>query len=170
MILRNTNSETKIYDTIQTIPSNSTIEANTNSTTTSKDNHTLRISEKDQKAYLPYIYTDIQKIYENAKAEFGSPQEVIQKLYILPLEKFKHPTISRFKEAFELITKKDNGSIIKALDLGIELMFKYDLNPIIISACKNLDELDIYLDCLDKNELYDFKCFDIIFEINPSLK
>ena len=48
-------------------------------------------------------------------------------------------------------------------------MFKYELNPIIICACRNLDELDIYLDCLEENELYDFKCFDINFEIMPKI-
>ena len=47
-------------------------------------------------------------------------------------------------------------------------MFNYDLNPIIIAACRNLDELDIYLDCLLTNQLYDFKCFQIIFEVNPT--
>ena len=48
-------------------------------------------------------------------------------------------------------------------------MFKYELNPIIITACRNLDELDIYLDCLDKNELFDFHCFDIKFEVAPKI-
>ena len=47
------------------------------------------------------------------------------------------------------------------MDLGFELMFKYKLNPIIIAACRNLEELDIYLDCLEENELFDFKCFEI---------
>ena len=49
----------------------------------------------------------------------------------------------------------------------MELMFKYNLNPIIIAGCRNLDELDIYLDCLDENELNDFKCFEIKFEVMP---
>ena len=66
--------------------------------------------------------------------------------------------------------KKENQPISKALDLGLELMFKHELNPIIISACRNLDELDIYLDCLDKNELFDFNCFNIKFEVTPNIK
>ena len=49
-------------------------------------------------------------------------------------------------------------------------MFKYDLNPIIIAACRNLDELDIYLDCLEEDEVNKFKCFDIRFEISPKVK
>ena len=48
-------------------------------------------------------------------------------------------------------------------------MFKYNLNPIIIAACRNLEELDIYLDCLDENELFDFNCFKIRFEVAPKL-
>ena len=76
---------------------------------------------------------------------------------------------ARFREAFNLIRYKEKGSIFSALDLGLELMFKYNLNPIIIAACRNLDELDIYLDCLDENELSDFKCFEVRFEVNPNL-
>ena len=48
-------------------------------------------------------------------------------------------------------------------------MFNYKLNPIIIAACRNLDELDIYLDCLETNQLYDFKCFEIKFEVLPTI-
>ena len=68
-----------------------------------------------------------------------------------------------------MIREKEKGSITKALDLGLELMFKYELNPIVIAACRNLDELDIYLDCLEENELYDFTCFEIKFEVMPQL-
>ena len=48
-------------------------------------------------------------------------------------------------------------------------MFHYDLNPIVIAACRNLDELDIYLDCLQENELSDFDCFEIKFELAPKV-
>lgn len=58
---------------------------------------------------------------------------------------------------------------MKALDLGLELMFNYDLNPIVISACRNLDELDIYLDCLEENQLSSFDCFEIKFEVAPQV-
>ena len=87
----------------------------------------------------------------------------------MPLNKFENFSIARFREAFNLIRHKEKGSIFSALDLALELMFKYNLNPIIIAACRNLDELDIYLDCLDENELYDFKCFEIRFEVNTNI-
>ena len=128
------------------------------------DNNVLIISEKKQKAYLSYKYKEVEKIYKNSNNEYNSIIEVIQDLYVLPLKKFKNSLIARFREAFNLIVHKENGSVIRALDLALELMFKYNLNPIIIAACRNLDELDMYLDCLDENELFDFKCFQIRFE------
>ena len=133
------------------------------------DNNILVISEKEQKAYLPYKYTEVKKIYENPNYNYNSIMEVIQDLYIVPLNKFGNFSIARFREAFNLIRHKEKGSIFSALDLALELMFKYNLNPIIIAACRNLDELDIYLDCLDENELYDFKCFEIRFEVNTNI-
>ena len=41
--------------------------------------------------------------------------------------------------------------------------------PAIITACKSLNELDIYLDCLQENELSDFDCFEIKFELAPKV-
>lgn len=134
-----------------------------------QDNNILTISEKKQLAYLPYKSSDIEKIYKNANGKYSSYQDVIENLYIVPLSKFKNSSISRFRESFNLIRNKENGSIIKALDLGLELMFKYNLNPIIIAACRNLDELDIYLDCLYSKELFDFNCFEIKFEVAPKV-
>lgn len=133
------------------------------------DNNTLIISEKEQKAYLPFFYSEVKKIYENSMKQYQTLQDVINDLYILPLSNFKNSAIARFRESFHLIRKKEKGSITKALDLGLELMFKYELNPIVIAACRNLDELDIYLDCLEENELYDFTCFEIKFEVMPQL-
>ncbi len=133
------------------------------------DNNTLIISEKDQKAYLPFFYSDIKSIYESDKSSYQTLQDVVNHLYVLPLNKFKNSTLARFREGFYFIREKEKGSITKALDLGLELMFQYELNPIIIAACRNLDELDIYLDCLEENELYDFTCFEIKFEILPQL-
>lgn len=148
----------------------STTVINTNIELTHEDNNLLLISEKLQKAYLPYYYEDVKKVFLESKDKYKVMQDVVNSLYILPLDKFKNSSISRFREAFYLMRKKENQPISKALDLGLELMFKHELNPIIISACRNLDELDIYLDCLDKNELFDFNCFNIKFEVTPNIK
>ena len=133
------------------------------------DRNILLVSEKDQKAYLPYFMSDIEKIYKNSNKKYSSYQDVIESLYIVPLNRFKNASISRFRETLNLVLHKENLSIIKALDLALELMFQYKLNPIIIAACRNLDELDLYLDCLEEDELFDFDCFEIRFEVAPEI-
>ncbi len=132
------------------------------------DYNVLTVSEKDQKAYLPFFYSEIKKIYQNSN-DYATLQDVVNNLYIVPLDRFKNSAIARFKESFDLMRNKEKSSITKALDLALELMFKYELNPIVIAACRNLDELDIYLDCLEENELQDFSCFEIKFEVMPKL-
>lgn len=133
------------------------------------DNNTLIISEKDQFAYLPFFYEDIKNIYKNEKSSYPTLQDVVNQNYIISLNKFKNSTFSRFREAFQLMRKKEKASIPKSLDLGLEMMFRYELNPIVISACRNLDELDIYLNCLDEKDTYDFPCFQIRYEITPQV-
>lgn len=131
------------------------------------DNNVLIISEKEQKAYLPFFYSEVKNIFQNSNNQYQTLQNVVDDLYIVSLDKFKNSAIARFREGFHLIRNKEKGSITKALDLGLELMFNYSLNPIVVAACRNLDELDIYLDCLEENELYDFNCFEIKFEVMP---
>ena len=133
------------------------------------DNDTLLVSEKDQKAYLPYKYSDIERIYNENKNKYSSCEDVINKEYILPLNRFRHSISSRFRETINLVLNKEKQSFFKALDLAFELMLQYKLNPIIIAACKNLEELDIYLDCLEEDELFDFRCFNIKFEVTPKV-
>lgn len=133
------------------------------------DNNILIVSEKEQKAYLPFFYSEVRDIYLNSDNTYSTLQDVVNDLYVVPLSRFRNSAFARFRESFRLIRDKNKGSITKALDLGIELMFKYELNPIVIAACRNLDELDIYLDCLEENELYDFTCFKIKFEVMPQL-
>lgn len=131
------------------------------------DNNILIISEKEQRAYLPFFYSEVKNIFQNSNNQYQTMQDVVDDLYIVSLDKFKNSAIARFREAFHLIRNKEKASITKALDLGLELMFNYSLNPIVVAACRNLDELDIYLDCLEENELYDFNCFEIKFEVMP---
>ena len=84
------------------------------------------------------------------------------------MDKYKNAALARFKEAYNLMRKKENASITSSLDLALELTFNNLLNPAIITACKNLDELDIYLDNLSSNELDKFKIFDIKYEMLPT--
>lgn len=131
------------------------------------DNNTLLISEKKDAVILPYKYEDIKRLLDTKK--YSNEDEIIEKLYTIPLSEFKNSAISRFSEGYNLILKKENGSFSEALDLGLELMFKSNLHPAIIRACKNLKELDFLLDCLDQNRLSDFSLFKIKFEMCPSI-
>ena len=131
--------------------------------------NTLTISETNKTVTLPYKMADLKALLRDNPDKYNSLSDVISDKYTIPISEYKFAALSRFREAFYLIRKKDNGSISKALDLAFELMFKYELNPVIISACRNLDELDIYLDCLDSNETSYFPCFEIKFEITPKI-
>ena len=130
------------------------------------DNDTLLISQKQNKVFLPYTVSELkEKLYKNKK--YNNIQEIINNEYIIPFDRYKNSIISRFKEAYNLMRKKEKASITDSLDLALELSFNSLLNPAIITACKNLDELDIYLDCLSSNELDKFNIFKIKYEILP---
>ena len=132
-----------------------------------EDNHTLIISEEDGKVYLPYTKDDIKnEVVQNKGAKIS---EVIENNYIFPLDKYKNSIRARFREGYNLMYKKEGKSKRSAILLGIELMFETNLHPAIISACKTLEELDIYLDCLEDNELEKFSCFKIIYKSLPTL-
>lgn len=135
-----------------------------------RDNNTLIISEDDDHIVLPYKLSDAEKEFKNSKKKYFSVEDYIENEYILPMSAFRNPITSRFREAFQLMKKKENGNFKEAIDLGFELMFQFDLNPAIIAACKNLEELDIYLDCLDDNEVDKFDCFNIEYRTPPSTK
>lgn len=129
--------------------------------------NTLIISETKGKIFLPYTNVTLNNILINEPEKYSNIEDVIEKEYTLPYDSFKSPAVARFRESFKLIRKKEQGSIKEAFDLGMELLFNYNLHPAIISACKNIDELDIYLDYLENNETDKFDCFKIVFDIAP---
>lgn len=132
-----------------------------------EDNKTLIISEEDGKVYLPYTKAEIKnEILEHKGTKIS---DLIEEKYICPLDKYKNAIRARFREGYNLMYKKEGKSRRSAILLGIELMFETNLHPAIISACRNLEELDIYLDCLEDNELEKFSCFKIIYKSLPML-
>ena len=132
-----------------------------------EDNKTLIISEEDGKVYLPYTKAEIKnEILEHKGTKIS---DLIEEKYICSLDKYKNAIRARFREGYNLMYKKEGKSRRSAVLLGIELMFETNLHPAIISACKNLEELDIYLDCLEDNELEKFSCFKIIYKSLPML-
>lgn len=126
--------------------------------------NTLVISETQKKVILPYNINKVEDIMQKNK-RYHSVEEVVSKLYTKPISYYKFSSISRFKEAYKLVKEKEKGSTFKALSLAFELLGNYSLHPAIITACKSLDELDIYLACLEENDLDDFKFFDIKYEV-----
>ena len=141
---------------------------NTSEEKTYEDN-TLVISEITGKVILPYDYNALKNKLDNPNNKYSSLDDIINEKYTLPISLFKNPFISRFRESYKLMRNKEKTSIKEAFDLGFELMFNYNLHPAIITACKNLDELDIYLDYLENNETTKFNCFKIKFEIAPTV-
>ena len=131
--------------------------------------NTLIISELQQKVFLPFTINNVKEILLSNRNEYTSIQNVIDKLYTRPITDYKFPAIARFREAYKLIKDKENGSTLKALGLGFELFFNYNLHPAIITACKSSDELDVYLACLEDNTLNDFHFFDIKYQIPPAV-
>lgn len=134
-----------------------------------EDNKTLLISEIKNKVFLPYSIAELKYKLENSY-KYNSIEEIINTEYIIPLSNYKNSIIARFKEAFNLMRKREKASISDCLDLALELSFNNLLNPAIITACKNLDELDVYLDCLNSNELDKFTLFEIKYEVLPRKK
>lgn len=126
--------------------------------------NTLVISESQKKVFLPYKLNTIEEILQNNN-RYHSIEEVVNKLYTRPLNYYKFSSIARFKEAYKLVKEKEKKSRFKALTLAFELLGNYSLHPAIITACKSIDELDIYLACLEENALDDFHFFKIKYEI-----
>jgi len=128
--------------------------------------NTLLISDIQKIVILPYTKQELDAILEK-QSRYTTYKEVIEKKYTIPYSYYRVSSIARFKEAFKLMRNKEHASIKSAFDLGMELLFQYNLHPAIISACKNLDTLDIYLDYLETNETDKFDIFAIVYEMLP---
>ena len=125
---------------------------------------TLIISEIDGTVTLPYKVTDLKRILRKNPEKYTSLSDIILDQYTIPLSNYKVSAVARFKEAYKLIM---DGTKKEALKLAVELFSNYSLHPAIITACKNLNELDVYLSCLEFNELDDFRFFKIVYQSLP---
>ena len=131
-----------------------------------KDSNTLLISETQSKVVLPYKIEDVKKIL-NENSKYETLQDVINVEYTLPIDKYKNSSKSRFKEAYNLMRKKEKASIFDSLSVATEMTFNNSLNPAVITACENLDQLDVHVDCLASNELDKFNYFKVKYEVLP---
>lgn len=130
--------------------------------------NTLIISEVRKEVILPYNLENVKLYFKNNLNKYSSIEQVIKENYTFPISHFKPFSVSRFREAYKLIKKRENGSRLNALSLAFEMLVNYNVHPAIIASCKNVDELDIYLSCLDDNQLEDFDKFKIRYEIPPA--
>ena len=125
---------------------------------------TLYILSSYKTAILPYSINELEKYFTNNPEDYSSIQDIIDKKYTISLNHLKNTTISRFKETYNLARKKSNFSKLKSLRLASRLLFKSKVEPIIIKSCKNISELYIYLNCLDDDQIDEFKCFKIVYD------
>lgn len=141
---------------------------NSNEKENIQENRTLIVSEKLKKIFLPYTKHEISLYLEQYPNSYTSYQDVIEKEFVLSLDYYmKHPVVARFREAYSLIRDRESKSVIDAFKFALDNMFRYELNPVIIAACKTQEQLEHYLDCLEKNKLEDFNDFEIKFEVAP---
>ena len=135
-----------------------------------KDNNVLIISQIQNKVFLPYKVEELRRKYNEESGKFSSIHDLITTEYVVSLDKYKNPVVARFKEAYNLMRKKESATFSDALDLALEVAFKSNLNPAVITACNDLNQLDKYLDCLEENTLDKFNGFKIEYEALPNIK
>ena len=132
-----------------------------------ENNNVLRVSEKENKVYLPYSKSELSLYMEQYSDSYTSYDDVIKKEFILPLDYYmNHPVVARFRETYSLIKDREAKSVMDALKYALNLMFRYELNPVIIAACKTQTQLEDYLEALSRNKLDEFKDFEIKFEVS----
>ena len=134
-------------------------------TSITEHENTLIISEDKKFAVLPYFTEELIEHFSDNPEKYTSLKDIIDKEYTFSLDEInKNISSSRFKESFSLAKQKSNLSLVKATSFAYEISSHDKLNPIIIKACKNVDELNDYINCLENDNLNNFKHFKILYE------
>lgn len=146
---------------------NEKIERKLNITSEQKKENTnvLIISEREGKVYLPYLQENIDYYLEKG---YSSVDEVVREVFTVPLKKYSNYSMSRVTEGFKLMREREKASFGESLKYALNLVFERNLHPAIITACRTMDDLDIYLACLEDNVLSLFDAFEIRFEYRPT--
>jgi len=174
MMLSNMETKEKTIDEnkIETVENNKNNEEINDLTLSSnfiENNDTLLVSEILGKVILPYTGEEVAEILYDKNNNYNTAEEVILDRFVRKLSDYRYQFISRYNETIKLATEREKYKKTDAVTLALEMMTKRYLHPAIITACRTLDELDVYLDCLEKNEVDDFKIFKIKYELYPTV-
>ena len=145
-----------------------TVDLDYTSNTYSENNNLLLVSEKDKSVYLPYSKEEVLAYLQQYPDKYTSFDDVVNKEFIFSSDLYlKHQVVARFRETYALIRDREAKSVLEAFKYAMDLMFHYDLNPVIIAACKSQTQLENYIKCLEKKDLSKFDDFEIKFEVTP---
>ena len=116
-----------------------------------------------EKIILPFTTKQVETIFKSYPDKYTNLNQIIDSKFTLSTILYKKIILSKIIEVYKLMRVKNKYSLHKTFSICIEVIFNTYIFPAIITACKNLDELEIYLDCLEKNELNQYPCFKIIY-------
>lgn len=122
----------------------------------------LIINKKLGIAILPYSISDLDELFLDDPEKYSSIQDIIDKEYTVNLKDFENSSISRYKEAFKLAKDKSNYTFPQAANFAKKLLSTNEIKTLIIASCRNVEELDFYIECLNNNKLNEFNHFKII--------
>ncbi len=115
-------------------------------------------------AILPYSISELNELFLDDPEKYSSIQDIIDKEYTVKLKDFENSSITRYKEAFKLAKDKSNYTFSQAVNFAKKLLVENEVTSLIIASCKNVEELEQYIECLNNNKLKDFHSFKIIKE------
>lgn len=113
-------------------------------------------------AILPYSISDLDEVFLDDPENYSSIQDIIDKEYTVKLKDFENTSIIRYKEAFKLAKEKSNYTFSQAATFAKKFLVENEISSLIIASCKNVDELEFYIECLNNNNLNNFHYFKII--------
>lgn len=122
----------------------------------------LIINKKLGIAILPYSISDLDEVFLKNPEKYTSIQDIIEQEYTIQLKDFENSSITRFKEAFKLAKNRSNYTFLQAANFAKKLLIENEVTPLIIASCKNVEELEFYIECLNNNKLDDFHYFKIV--------
>ena len=100
----------------------------------------------------------------NNSKQYKNLEDVIKHNYMIPLSYYKNEKFSRYSETYDLMRNRENQPVSEAVKKAYDISMNSKIHPAIIRACKTHYELDLYISCLEDDNLSNFKIFDIIIE------